>query len=212
LITEAQKRKADEFRCGNGLNTATDNDAWLASRGLSIEGFEAAREDELIAAKRHLHSAQLRQPGLSVRQASHVWIPQLSSGDCGLAALAMVGLRRGLKLSVTELCAKIRPGSKGLSLRQLQTLAEDHGLPCRAVRAPLDRLGELPLPAIAHLSEGHYIVLLELHNGGVVVGDPEVGITTWSVESLAKCASGALLLFKQRGQEPFLISVPDPFA
>jgi hypothetical protein len=204
LITE-QQRKADAFRRGNDLSTAADNDAWLASQGLSIEGVEAAREAEPIAAKRHLHSAQLRQPGLSVRQGSYVWIPQLRSGDCGLAALAMVGLRRGLKLSVTELCAELRPGSKGLSLRQLQTLAEAHGLLCRAVRAPLDRLGELPLPAIAHLSEGHYIVLLELHDGGVVVGDPELGITTWSVEFLAQCASGALLLFDRRfktGNEP----------
>jgi ABC-type bacteriocin/lantibiotic exporter with double-glycine peptidase domain len=83
----------------------------------------------------------------------------------------------------------------GLSLRQLQTLAEAHGLPCRAVRAPLDRLDEMPLPAIAHLSEGHYIVLFELHHGGMVVGDPEVGITTWSAQFLAHCASGALLLF-----------------
>jgi ABC-type bacteriocin/lantibiotic exporter with double-glycine peptidase domain len=59
----------------------------------------------------------------------------------------------------------------------------------------VDRLGQVSLPAVAHLRSGHYVVLHELNESGVVVGDPEAGIVTWSLEFLAQCYSGALLLF-----------------
>jgi hypothetical protein len=59
------------------------------------------------------------------------------------------------------------------------------------------RLGQVSLPVIAHLSDGHYVVLHEVAPGGVVVGDPATGIVTWSLEQLRRCYSGALLLFDQ---------------
>jgi ABC-type bacteriocin/lantibiotic exporter with double-glycine peptidase domain len=55
-------------------------------------------------------------------------------------------------------------------------VAAEVGLPCQAVRVSVDRLGQVSLPAIAHLSSGHYVVLHELGAGGVVVGDPATGI------------------------------------
>jgi hypothetical protein len=151
------------------------------------------------AAATPLVGEQARRGGqsLSVEELQHVWVAQLGLADCGLAALAIVALRRGVKLSVKELCAKMPPGPQGLSLMQLQKLAADLGLPSRGVRAPMNRpgLGQVRLPAIAHLNDGHYIVLHELRDAGVVVADPAAGITTWSVELLAQCASGAMLLF-----------------
>jgi ABC-type bacteriocin/lantibiotic exporter with double-glycine peptidase domain len=129
------------------------------------------------------------------RTVPHAWVPQIGLADCGLAALAMVGHRLGVKLSVQDLWAETPPGPEGLSLRQLQKLAAAHGLECQGARVPLERLSQVPLPAVAHLSDGHYIVLHELCDAGVVVGDPATGVTTWSVESLARCASGALLVF-----------------
>src|SRR5262249_12443431 len=57
------------------------------------------------------------------------------------------------------------------------------------------RLGQVTLPAIAHLRDGHYVVLHELRPGGVVVGDPAAGIVTWDRATLTRCYSGALLLF-----------------
>ena len=62
----------------------------------------------------------------------------------------------------------------------------------------VDRLGQVGLPAVAHLSDGHYVVLHELGPGGVVVGDPATGIVTWNREFLMRCYSGVLLLFDQR--------------
>jgi ABC-type bacteriocin/lantibiotic exporter with double-glycine peptidase domain len=63
----------------------------------------------------------------------------------------------------------------------------------------VDRLGQVSLPAVAHLSDGHDVVLHELGLGGVVVGDPAAGIVTWSREFLTRGYSGALLLFDNVG-------------
>jgi CRP-like cAMP-binding protein len=80
-------------------------------------------------------------------------------------------------------------------LKAASFLAGQISLTCHAVRVSLDRLGQVNLPAIAHISDGHYVVLHELEVGGVVIGDPATGIVTWNPESLARSFSGVLLLF-----------------
>jgi CRP-like cAMP-binding protein len=139
--------------------------------------------------------AQSYLPRLPDRPQAHVWVPQLGLADCGLAALAMVSFRHGTPVSVEELRAKVSVSPEGLSLEQMLSLAAAHGLPCQAVRVSMNRLGQVRLPAIAHLHDGHYVVLHELGESGVVIGDPATGVLTWSVEFLARSASGALLLF-----------------
>jgi CRP-like cAMP-binding protein len=141
--------------------------------------------------------AQSYEPRLAARPAAHVWVPQLEPTDCGLAALAMVGRRFGARVSVEELRAQVTPGPDGLSLQQLQKLASANGLPCRPARVSADRLGQVSLPVVAHLSNGHYVVLHEWGEAGVVVGDPEMGIVSWSADYLGQCYSEALLLFDQ---------------
>ena len=110
-------------------------------------------------------------------------------------ALAMVALRRGARVSVAELRQQVTPGPEGLTLQQLRQLAAAVGLPCQSGQVSAARLGEVSLPVIAHLSDGHYVVLHEVSPGGVVVGDPATGIATWSVERLSRYYSGVLLLF-----------------
>ena len=139
--------------------------------------------------------AQSYQPRLPARPAGHVWVPQLGPTDCGLAALAMVGRRFGASLSVEALRSHVVPGPKGLNLQELQELAAGNGLPCRPARVSADRLGQVSLPVIAHLSNGHYVVIHELKEAGAVVGDPELGIVNWSAHFLAQCYAGAVLLF-----------------
>src|SRR5262249_13286882 len=100
-----------------------------------------------------------------------------------------------------ELRRKAAPGPEGLTLQQLRRLAEEGGMPCQSVRVSVDRLGQVSLPAVAHLSDGHYVGLHELGPGGVVGGDPATGVGTGSRESLPRSYSGALLLFENAGGE-----------
>jgi CRP-like cAMP-binding protein len=138
---------------------------------------------------------QSYQPQGPARPAAHVWVPQLAPTDCGLAALAMVSLRLGRPVSVEQLRDQVSPGPLGLTLEQLRELAEASGLACRGATVSAQRLGQVGLPAIAHLSGGHYVVLHELSAANVVVGDPAAGIVTWSTAYLAHCYTGSLLLF-----------------
>jgi len=146
-------------------------------------------------------SLQSYQPLLPDRPAAHVWVPQREKADCGLAALAMVARRLGAGVSVEELRRKATPGPEGLTLQRLRRLAEEVGLRCQSVRVSVDRLGRVCLPAVAHLSDGHYVVLHELGAGVVVVGDPATGIVTWNRELLTRRFSGVLLLFDRTGGE-----------
>jgi CRP-like cAMP-binding protein len=138
---------------------------------------------------------QSYEPRMPLRPDAHVWVPQLDASDCGLAALAMVGLRCGIKVSVEELRRKAVPGPEGLSIQELRQLAGEIGLSCHSVRVSVDRLGQVNLPAIAHLNDSHYVVFHELGAGGVVVGDPATGIVTWNLDLLIRSFSGVLLLF-----------------
>jgi CRP-like cAMP-binding protein len=138
---------------------------------------------------------QSYEPRHGSRPAAHVWVPQLEETDCGLAALAMVGLRLGAPISVEQLRQKVVPGPKGLSLQQLCDLGQQIGLVCRAVRVSAERLGQVKLPAVALLSGGHYVVLHELAESSLVIGDPASGIVTWNREVLAQCYTGLLVVF-----------------
>lgn len=158
----------------------------VRASALALEDFDPAAHSQLA------QSYQPRTPG---RPGAHVWVPQLEVADCGLAALVMVASRLGVRVGVEELRTKAAPGPGGLTGQRLLDLATEIGLACQCVRVSADRLGQVRLPAIAHLSGGHYVALHELTPHGVVVGDPAAGIVTWSLDYLAQHCSGALLLF-----------------
>src|SRR5262249_30472325 len=54
--------------------------------------------------------------------------------------------------------------------------AEEIGVAARAVRASKSRLDDLPLPAIVHWEGNHWVVLYEVGEKHVRVGDPALGI------------------------------------
>lgn len=124
----------------------------------------------------------------------YAWVPQLEEADCGLAALAMVATRRGRRTTVEELRSVLPPGPAGLTLAQLRGLASSLGLHPQAVSVAAERLNLVTLPAVAHLRDGHYVVLHEVSPTGVVVGDPAAGVVTWSLAHTARHYSGALLV------------------
>jgi ATP-binding cassette, subfamily B, bacterial len=68
------------------------------------------------------------------------------------------------------------------------------GFRAQAVRIGLDHLAAVRLPAVAHLSDGHYVVLFELDNGSLIVGDPASGVGKWTLSTLQRSWTGQLLL------------------
>ncbi|GAB1541070.1 hypothetical protein NUACC21_37400 [Scytonema sp. NUACC21] len=100
---------------------------------------------------------------------------QQSAADCGAACLVMIGHYWGKHFSVNRLREQANVNRSGASLRALATAAENLGFSSRPVKASLDKLAEQPLPAIAHWEGKHYIVVYEITNRQVIVGDPAIG-------------------------------------
>jgi CRP-like cAMP-binding protein len=139
-------------------------------------------------------SLQTAVPAHAVAARCHEWLAQKEDNDCGVAALAMVALAHGRRVSVELMRQQIGVQPQGASLQELQRAAGQLGFRAEAVRIGLSHLSAVRLPAICHLAGGHYVVLFELVLGGVIVGDPASGVGQWSSSTLQRSWSGQLLL------------------
>lgn len=120
-------------------------------------------------------------------KARHLWtqltkrypfFEQQSASDCGVACLVMIGRYWGKGFSINRLRDLANVNRVGVSLRGLATAAESIGFASRPVKASLDKLAQQPLPAIAHWEGNHYIVVYEVSQKQVLVGDPAIGQRT----------------------------------
>ncbi|EAY24620.1 vitamin K epoxide reductase family protein [Microscilla marina] len=80
------------------------------------------------------------------------------------------------------------------SVLSLSETLSDLSIENMAVSITTDRLEEVPYPAIAHFSRGHFVVLDGLENGQLTYFDPAKGHVTQSVEEFAAEWSGVLLM------------------
>jgi ATP-binding cassette subfamily B protein len=145
-----------------------------------------------------------QQPGPPPR---FEWVGQQQEVDCGFACLAMIARSRGLPVTVAQLRDRLCPGKAGVSLMELQQLAQAIGLPCTAIRIGPEQWGHLRLPALVHLKEGHFVVLFHLEVTGAQVGDPATGLLTQSLASFREKCSGSVLVFTPPRQMPAHIEV-----
>ncbi len=100
---------------------------------------------------------------------------QQSASDCGIACLVMIGRYWGKHFSLNRLRDMTNVSRSGVSLRALAAAAESIGFATRPVKASLDKLAQQPLPAIAHWEGKHFIVVYEINDKQVIVGDPAIG-------------------------------------
>ncbi len=100
---------------------------------------------------------------------------QHSVSDCSAACLLMVGRYWGKEFNINRLRDLAGISREGASLKGLINAAENLGFNSRPVKASLDRLAKVPLPAIAHWQGNHYVVVFEINRHQVIIGDPAVG-------------------------------------
>ena len=67
---------------------------------------------------------------------------------------------------MAEVEALCPPTAEGASLLGLSRAAEAHGLHTVAGRLSLDVLGKVPLPAILHWRQQHFVVLYRIKGSG----------------------------------------------
>ncbi|MDX3103486.1 peptidase domain-containing ABC transporter [Nonomuraea angiospora] len=118
---------------------------------------------------------------------------QLTTNECGAACLAMVLSYHGRDTQVAECRELLRPGRDGLPVAALVAGAEHHGLRASVERGPEPFDGPLPGPAIAYLSEHHYVVVTGVTDGHVEVADPRAGRRRLTRAAFAQAYGGVLI-------------------
>ena len=88
------------------------------------------------------------------------FIQQVDEMDCGAACLAMVARAFGRRVSLARIRQLVNGGLDGASLRSICRAGEELGLATRSVRTSARHLDQMPLPAIVHWDEHHWIVLV----------------------------------------------------
>jgi len=109
------------------------------------------------------------------RRSRFPFVRQLDEMDCGVACMAMVCRHFGRAVAISHLRLALGTGVDGTSLRAIQRGGEFVGLDVQAVKASKSRLDELPLPAIVHVDQNHWVVLYGLDRTGVHLADPARG-------------------------------------
>lgn len=100
---------------------------------------------------------------------------QHEASECGLACLAMVAQRHGIKTSLSDLRRRYPTSIKGTTLRELAFIATRMGFAPRPLRLTLRELEQLQKPAILHWRFRHFIVLAAVDRNGYKILDPAVG-------------------------------------
>lgn len=111
--------------------------------------------------------------------------------ECGVACLQMVFAYYGRRCSAAEVETLCPPTAEGVSLLGLSRTAEAMGLRTVAGRMSIDALSEVPLPAILHWRQNHFVVLYRIKGRGrrmrFCIADPGKGLMSYSREELEEC-------------------------
>ncbi|HEY9660018.1 MAG TPA: cysteine peptidase family C39 domain-containing protein, partial [Allocoleopsis sp.] len=116
------------------------------------------------------------------------FIQQHSEEDCGAACLASVSRHYGLTMSIRRIRELVGTGQNGTNLWGLQQGADKLGFNTRPVKASpdvIDRITEVPLPAIIHWNGNHWVVLYGRQGNKFVVVDPGLGVRRLTAQELA---------------------------
>ncbi len=130
--------------------------------------------------------------------------PRASVADAGAAALAFILQLLGLPANPAELLH--RSGRAHLTETEILRLAKGYPVKARAIDSTLERLATTPMPALARLKNGAWLILGKAVEGKILVQDPLGGAAeVLTSEVFADRWSGRLILFARRA------SLSDPY-
>ena len=142
--------------------------------------------------------------------------------DCGPTCLRIVAKHFGRHYNLETLRNLTWKTREGVSLLTISDAAEKIGFRTQGVRITSENLQEIPLPAIIHWNQNHFVVLYKIKNKGKAsavycISDPAHGLVEYNQQDFLKCwastaqegtpAGIALLLeptsdfYKEEGEE-----------
>ena len=104
---------------------------------------------------------------------------QHDSMQCGIACLQMICRHFGRKYSLDFLSKLCFATNEGVSLLGINDAANKLGLKTLCVKASMNELDQISLPAILHWNQKHFVVLYKIKKGRkYYIADPGKGLTT----------------------------------
>ncbi|MEW6126837.1 MAG: peptidase domain-containing ABC transporter [Acidobacteriota bacterium] len=173
---------ADEILPANAVPTEQVSPRQLDERRTAAQLGPFATEDG--------HFVKARKP---IARFQH--IRQIDEMDCGAASLAMICRHFGRKVSLTRIRQVVHTSTDGTSLRGLCQGAEALGLAARSVKASKNHVGQMPLPAIIHWENYHWVALFDVNDKHAWIADPATDIRRIPRQELDEKWNGYAALF-----------------
>ncbi|MCM1319415.1 MAG: peptidase domain-containing ABC transporter [Muribaculaceae bacterium] len=127
---------------------------------------------------------------------------QQDTMQCGAACLTMICNHFGIRKSLNYIAKLCNPAKDGLSMLAIANAADKLNFETATVQTSVDRLKQLPLPAILHWNQNHFVVLHKIskHRDKFHIADPGKGKITYSRSEfeqhwLTNSDSGVVMLF-----------------
>jgi ATP-binding cassette, subfamily B, bacterial CvaB/MchF/RaxB len=120
-------------------------------------------------------------------------ILQTEAAECGLACLAMVAARHGLRTDLPTLRKRFSLSLKGSTMADLVRMAGRMQLSPRPLRAEMEHLPQLALPCVLHWDLNHFVVLSELRGDWATIQDPARGVRRLRLSEVGKYFTGVVL-------------------
>lgn len=114
-------------------------------------------------------------------------IIQKEKDDCGPVALMIVAKYYGVTYKRETICKLCGYASKGTSLYGLRKCAESIGFYALALICSIkDLKKDVPLPAIAFLQKGHFVVIYRISKNYIWISNPSSGHERYKYEDFSK--------------------------
>ena len=113
------------------------------------------------------------RPQRRIRRFPHLL--QVDEMDCGAASLAIICRYHGRKVSIARVRDAVHTAIDGTSLLGIARGAESLGLMVRTAKVSKSRMDAMPLPAIVHWENYHWLVVYGLDGQHAWVSDPARG-------------------------------------
>ncbi|MEP1740096.1 MAG: peptidase domain-containing ABC transporter [Kangiellaceae bacterium] len=118
---------------------------------------------------------------------------QTEAAECGLACIAMVASYHGHKIDLNTLRRDYPISLKGVTLKNLMTVADSLKFSSRALRLDLHDIQNLQLPCILHWDLNHFVVLKKATRDKIVIHDPARGECSLPLDEVSKRFTGVAL-------------------
>lgn len=118
---------------------------------------------------------------------------QTEAAECGLACLVMICRHHNKDIDLFSLRQSYGIASHGATLASLMAIANQIGLDSRPLSLDMDELHLLRRPCILHWNLNHFVVLVAVRHGKLIINDPAFGRRVLSKTEFSQHFTGIAL-------------------